>query len=81
MKKYAVIDFTMGDDFTNIYGTIEDALANAEYDWNHLSAHDRNRRIEFSVAEFELNDEEEDDEYESVWNNFENYVKIFKKND
>lgn len=79
MKKYAVIDITNGDDFTKVYSAIEDALAEAEYDWKHFTDHDRKKRIEFSVSEFES--KEDDDEYEEIWNRFEKYIKIFKKND
>ena len=59
MKKYAVIDMIKnGDSFENIFETEQEALKRADYEWDIMSDHDKNRREYFAVMCGELDDEE-----------------------
>lgn len=55
MKKYVVIDMLKdGDWFENVFDTEEQAVRQADKEWNHLTAFDKHRRLTFAVMVGEL---------------------------
>ena len=50
--RYVVMDQVKnGDLFTDEFDSLDEAVTSAEYDWNHLSEHDKNQREKFFVLE------------------------------
>lgn len=56
MKKYAVVDMKH-DMFEDIFDTEKEAIAAADSQWEHLTAHDRNEREFFEVLYGEVDED------------------------
>lgn len=56
-KKFAVIDETTGDWFESVFDTEQEALQAGEYQWSHITPHDRKRRLDFYIAECEVDED------------------------
>ena len=72
MKKYAVIDWTTGDSFETIFDTEQEAIKRADYEWDIMSDHDKERREYFAVM---CGDLDEDDCFDM---NTASEVKVYK---
>ena len=62
--KYIVMDFKNGDFFTDEFDNKEEALQEAEEQWNQLTECDQKRRTAFYVLESVNPDEEAPDHYD-----------------
>lgn len=56
VKKYAVIDWK-DDSFEAIFDTEKEALAEAEYQWDHLTTAERAKRETFAVMHGEVDED------------------------
>lgn len=62
--KYIIMDFKDGDFFTDEFDTKEEALQEAEEQWNQLTKCDQKHRTAFYVLESVNPDEEAPDHYD-----------------
>ena len=62
--EYIIMDCTDTDMFNESFETAEEAIEQAELDWEHRTAHDKNRRTEYYVLESANPDEEAEDHFE-----------------
>lgn len=62
--KYIVADFKDGDFFTDEFDTREEALQEAEEQWEQLTEHDQQRRTAFYVLESINPDEDAPNHYD-----------------
>ena len=58
MKKYAVIDWTNGDQFEDIFDTEQEAIEQADREWGNMTQHDKNRRGFYAVMVGEIDEDE-----------------------
>lgn len=56
--KYAVIDQTTHDWFTDLYDTQEAAINAADYEWGVMTEYDKKRRESYFVASCELDEDD-----------------------
>lgn len=70
--EYIIMDCTDTDMFNESFETAEEAIEQAELDWEHMTAHDKNRRTEYYVLESANSDEETEDHFDG------NVVKRWK---
>lgn len=70
--KYIIMDFKDGDFFADEFENKEEALQEAEGQWEHLTRCDQKRRTEFYVLESVNPDEDAPDHYDG------NIVKRWK---
>jgi len=57
MKKYAIIDMTNGDQFEDIFNTSFEAIKRADYEWDIMSQHDKDRREFYAVMFGEVDED------------------------
>lgn len=69
--RFVLVD-NNGDIFTKEFATQEEALKQADIDWNHLTDREKEKRIEFFVLESVNPDEEAMDHLDG------NPVRIYK---
>lgn len=62
--KYIIMDYVDGDCFTDEFESKEEALQEAEGQWEHLTRYDQKHRTEFYVLESVNPDEEAPDHYD-----------------
>lgn len=70
--KYIIMDENKGDLFTKEYNTAEEAVKQAEIDWNHLTDREKEKRTAFFVLESVNPDDEAMDHYDG------NPIKVYK---
>ena len=70
--KYIIMDYVDGDCFTDEFENKEEALQEAEGQWEHLTRYDQKHRTEFYVLESVNTDEDAPDHYDG------NIVKRWK---
>lgn len=62
--KYIIMDYVGGDCFTTEFESKEEALQEADGQWEHLTRYDQKRRTEFYVLESVNPDEEAPNHYD-----------------
>lgn len=70
--KYIIMDENKGDLFTKEYNTAEEAIKQADIDWNHLTDREKEKRTAFFVLESVNPDALAMDHYDG------NPIKVYK---